>query len=78
MGPKFVSVRPYCISKVFGPPDNAYTRSLSVKIPNMEDFDKWLSVPLLQIIKAPILFLFINDAASNRSEFSEIVKISQN
>jgi len=59
-------------AKFLDPPDKAYTRSLSVRIPTTEDLERWSSDLDLQIISAPILFLFIRAAASNKSESSEL------
>jgi hypothetical protein len=51
--------------------------SLSVKIPTTDDLERFEEDPALDIIRAPILFLYINLDASNRSESSDTVKISQ-
>jgi hypothetical protein len=46
-------------------------------MPKTDDLQRLFSEPLSHIIRAPILFLFIRVAASNKLEFAGIVKMSQ-
>ena len=46
-------------------------------MPTTDDLERFVEDPALDIIRAPILFLYINLDASKRSESSDTVKISK-